>query len=267
MLVSNSKSRLTLEPSGMQDGVTVTCSWYLPAHSYSPRNVGTKQSHEVEFFPHAAPPALLIASLQGRSQSGFGSRELFVHDPLPQSCSGKVRSSPRTNAQLMARIVCQGVKAGLSWCFDASTHGWDKENGKVVQTGRLMCWKPATERGEMCSASPQPQPCQPSSCILLARQLPHRPGTTAVPGKPRFTHGLELQLPPTDPARAPSLGQRCCHANAPWPVPGHFNDLHGHEDALSSSSCTSIPQTPQPGATHAGLGGQRKVLPDIFAMR
>ena len=121
-----------------------------------------------------------------------------------------------------------------------ATHGWDKENGKVAQTGRVMCWKPGTERGgETCSASPQPQQCQPLCCILLARQLPRCPGITAVPGKPRFTHGPELQLPPTDPARAPSLRRWCCHVNAPWPVPGYFNNLHGHEDALSSSSCTN----------------------------
>lgn len=82
-----------------------------------------------------------------------------------------------------------------------------------------------------------------------------------------FHPQAEPQLPLTDPAQAAPLGWWCCHANAPWTVPGNFNNQHGYEDGLSSSSSCSMSASlrPHKGATCARLGGQCKSLPDIFA--
>lgn len=162
---------------------------------------GRKSPTTLNSLPMLHQPLCLSHHYEVEARVFFKSRELFTHDPLLQGSSGKVRRSPQIKAQLTACVACWGVKAGLSWCFDTSTHGWDQENGSFRQGDVLEARDgQRTHVNSLPTAAAVPAlVLHPPACSCLA-------SIAAVPRKPYFNHGPETQLLLADPAWAPSLG-------------------------------------------------------------
>lgn len=150
----------------------------------------------------------------------------------------------------------------------------DKKNGKMAETVRVMCWKPGMERGEMCSASHSHSNASPHAASSWHASC----------------HAVPASLWCQESHMSP-VGLNCSSLRLAWHRPHLWGGSaakrmpHGWSQGTLITCMVMKTLSPPPPAQvllpHVSipemcptweqrmsqLGGQRKPLSEIFAMR